>query len=160
MSRGSVVARLAQCVITTAAVAGTLAGQAPVRRSPPVIRYGKWIALGSSLAFGMLSQAEHVDADRAYSALEDYCLTDQTRCNTGPDGHYLDPVSEGYYQASLTHDRRAGRWLWGGEALFLSAAAGFIWELARPRGPPENIPFAPLVAQHQDRLEVGWSVRF
>ena len=160
MSRRAVVGKLALCVLGAAAAAGTLAGQAPVRRSPPVIRYGKWVALGSSLAFGLLSQAEHVDADRAFSALEDYCLGDQTRCDTGPDGHYLDPVSEGYYQASLTHDRRAGRWLWGGEALFLSAAAGFIWELARPRGPPENIPFAPLVESRADRLVVGGVVRF
>ena len=160
MTRRAIVARLSAGVVWAVAASGTLAGQAPVRRSPPVIRYGKWIALGSSLVFGMLSQAEHVDADRAFSALEDYCLTDQTRCDTGPDGHYLDPVSEGHYQASLTHDRRAGRWLWGGEALFLSAAAGFIWELARPRGPPENIPFAPLIENRKDRLNVGATVRF
>lgn len=160
MSGRTIIAGLATGIALAATAANALAGQAPVRRSPTIIRYGKWVALGSSLAFGLLSQAEHADADRAFGALESYCFTDQTRCDTGPDGHYLDPVSEGYYQASLTHDRRAGRWLWGGEALFLSAAAGFIWELARPRGLPENIPFAPLVESHQGRLEVGGSVRF
>ncbi|MGB7211534.1 MAG: hypothetical protein WBC97_02805 [Gemmatimonadales bacterium] len=137
-----------------------LQGQTPIRASPPLIKYGKWVALGTSVAFGLLSQAEHADADRAYNALSDYCFDDETRCDTGPNGHYLDPVSEGYYQSSLSHDRRAGHWLFGGEALFLSAAAGVIWELTRPSGPPENIPFAPLVEQHQDRLEVGASVRF
>ncbi|MGH7590869.1 MAG: hypothetical protein ACREOE_16070 [Gemmatimonadales bacterium] len=140
--------------------ASTLEGQAPIRPSPPLIKYGKWVALGTSVAFGLLAQAEHADADRAYNALNNYCLDDGTRCDTGPNGHYLDPVSEGYYQTSLTHDRRAGHWLFGGEALFLSAAAGFIWELTRPSGPPGNIPFAPLVEQHQDRLEIGGSVRF
>lgn len=140
--------------------APALQGQAPIRTSPPLIKYGKWVALGTSIAFGLLAQGEHADADRAYNALSDYCFDDQTRCDTGPNGHYLDPVSEGYYQSSLTHDRRAGHWLFGGEALFLSAAAGIIWELTRPSGPPGNIPFAPLVEQHQDRLEIGASVRF
>lgn len=134
--------------------------QTTVPASPPLIKYGKWVALGTSVAFGLLAQAEHADADRAYNALNSYCFDDETRCDTGPDGRYLDPVSEGYYQASLVHDRRAGRWLFGGEALLLSAAAGFIWELTRPSGPPENIPFAPLVEQHQDRLEVGATLRF
>ena len=138
-----------------------LAGQQPLTvPSPPVIKYGKWIARGSSVAFGLLAQAEHADADRAFGALEDYCFNDETRCDTGAGGHYLDTVSEGYYQASLSHDRRAGHWLFGGEALLLTAAAGFIWELPRPSGPPGNIPFAPLIEQRRDRLDIGGSVRF
>jgi hypothetical protein len=145
----------------TSAGASVLAGQQPpIVASPPVIKYGKWIALGSSVAFGLLAQAEHADADRAFGALQDYCDVDVTRCDTGPNGHYLDPVSEGYYQASLTHDHRAGRWLFGGEALLLSAAAGFIWELTRPSGPAGNIPFAPLIENRKDRLNVGATVRF
>ena len=142
------------------AIAPVLAAQAPARVSPPVIKYGKWIAFGSSVTFGLLSQGEHVNADRAFSSLENYCFGDQTRCNVGSNGHYLDPVSEGYYQESLTHDRRAERWLVGGEALFLSAAAGFIWEFTRPTGLPANIPLAPLIESRGDRLRVGGSITF
>lgn len=141
-------------------LASGLAAQEPLRVSPPVIKYGKWVALGSSIIFGLLSQGEHASADRAFGQLQDYCLDDQSRCNVGANGHYLDPVSEGYYQTSLTHDRRAGRWLVSGELLFLGAAAGFIWELTRPASLPPNIPLAPLIEQDGDRLRVGGTIRF
>jgi hypothetical protein len=36
----------------------------------------------------------------------------------------------------------------------------FVWEFARPKGPPENIPFEPKVSIGVQRTEIGLAVRF
>ena len=148
--------------LVLALVAGPtgLEAQQPIRVSPPLIKYGKWVAFGASIAFGLEAQSEHQTADAAFQSLTNYCLDDFTRCNTGPNGHYVDPVSEQYYQTSLTHDRRAGRWLLGGEVLFVGAAAGLLWELTRPTGLPGNIPLQPVVQRTNSGLNVGATLTF
>lgn len=146
--------------LAIAAGPGRLAAQQPIKVSPPVIKYGKWIAFGASIAFGLEAQSEHHTADAAFQSLTNYCFDDFSRCDLGPNGHYLDPVSEQYYQTSVAHDHRAGRWLLGGEVLFVGATAGLIWELTRPTGLPGNIPLQPVVQRTSSGMNVGASLTF
>lgn len=136
------------------------ASPAPAQQVSPLIKYGKWAVLGASLAMNIQAARAHNQADDAFRRLEGYCLDAQIRCATSGSGGYLDPVSEGYYQESLRQDRKSRRWLVGGEAALLGAATMFVWELTRPRGPPENIPFSPEVKTVNGKTRVGVRVAF
>jgi hypothetical protein len=129
------------------ALAAALALASPARataqQSAAVLKYGKWGALAAAVGLGIQAAARHSDADRAYNRLKDYCFIDDNRCDLGSNGHYLDPVTEGYYQTTLRNDRSARRWLVGGEVALASAVALFVWDFARPKSPPPNIPFHP-----------------
>jgi len=130
------------------------------RSSPFLVKYGKWATLAAAVGMGLKAADAHRDADRAFDRLEDYCRADPARCNQTPDGSYADPTAESYYQTSLRHDRRARRWLVGGEVVLLGTAGLFVWELTRPKRLPENIPFEPEISvlPHQSRfgLRIGF----
>ena len=130
------------------------------RGSPFLVKYGKWVTLAAAIGMGLQAQSAHVDADRAYRRLERYCLADDTRCDLGSGGKYFDPVTEGYYQDANRSDRRARHWLLGGEVSLLATAGMFVWELTRPRGQPDNIPFAPEMRWDGRRARVGVTVAF
>jgi hypothetical protein len=138
----------------------TGAGPLAAQHTPFALKYGKWVALAAALGMGWQAAEAHAEADRAFDRLQAYCAGDPTRCRTGPNGRYLDPRAERFYQTSLGHDRAARRWLLGGEATFLGAAALFVWELTRPKQPPENIPFAPQVRVLRHRADIGVRVAF
>ncbi len=128
--------------------------------SPVLVKYGKWAVLAAAVGMGLKAASAHDDADRAFARLDDYCAGDRTRCDQGPGGRYLDPVSEGYYQAALSGDRRARGWLLGGEVSLLGAAGLFVWELTRPKTPPRNIPFEPSFRVIGPRTEMGLILHF
>ncbi|HTS90014.1 MAG TPA: hypothetical protein VMG41_16085 [Gemmatimonadales bacterium] len=134
---------LALAMAASAGAAAQSEDSLQVGRSPTLVKYGKWITLAAAVGMGLKAASTHNAADRAYSQLTTYCDVDATRCNLGPTGRYLDPVSEGYYQAALAGDRRARGWLVGGELALIGTAGMFVWELTRPSGPPRNIPFEP-----------------
>jgi hypothetical protein len=92
--------------------------------------------------------------------LESRCLQAPERCDLGPGGSYLDPEIEGLYQTSLRYDRTARGWLIGGETALAGAAALFVWELTRPKGRPENIPFEPEVKSLRGATGLGLRVPF
>lgn len=146
------------------ALAGPLAAQdsllAARRGSPFLVKYGKWVTLAAAIGMGLQAQSAHEAADRSYRKLEQYCLDDDTRCDLGGNGKYLDPVTEGYYQAANRADRRARHWLLGGEVSLLATAGMFVWELARPRHRPDNIPFEPEMRWDGRRARLGVSVAF
>ena len=125
--------------------------------SPAPIKYGKWLLLGGSLGMNIAAAGAHEDADRAFDTLRARCALDPTLC-TIVSGSYLDPESEALYQESLRHDRRSRRLLIGGEAALLGAAALFVWEFARPRGRPENIPFEPTVSYRNGVTRLGLQI--
>lgn len=145
-------------------LAGPLAAQdsllAVRRGSPFLVKYGKWVTLAAAIGMGLQAQSAHEEADRAYRRLERYCLDDDTRCDLGPNGKYLDPVTEGHYRAATRSDRRARHWLVGGEVSLLATAGMFVWELARPRQRPDNIPFEPEMRWDGRRARFGVSVNF
>jgi hypothetical protein len=128
--------------------------------SPAPIKYGKWILLAGAVGMNVAAANAHRDADRYFDQLDDRCATDETLCEVGPGGAYRDAESERLYQASLTMDRRARGWLFGGETAALGAAVLFVWEFARPKGPPENIPFAPKVSSRAGGTDIGVMIRF
>jgi hypothetical protein len=130
------------------------------RGTPFALKYGKWVTLAAAVGMGLKASAAHHDADRAFNSLSSYCDVDPTRCSQGPGGAYVDPIAEGYYQASIGYDRQARRWLMGGEAAVLATAGLFVWELTRPRLPPKNIPFSPTVSVVGTSTRVGVSVAF
>ena len=137
-------------------------GEAPLRVShvPAVVKYGKWVLIGAAVGFGLKAEDAHRDADRAFNRLERYCLQDEARCDQSPDGRYLDSHSESLYQTSLRRDRQARGWLVGGEGALVGAVGLFIWELTRPKRPPENIPFHPEIQVTPGVSRLKLQVRF
>lgn len=122
-----------------------LGGRTEAQGLGPVVKYGKWVLLAGSIGMNYLAVRAHNSADDAFDTLEAQCAAVRERCAVGPGGIYADPAIEDLYQTSLHYDRRARLLLIGGEAALVSSAALFIWELARPKNRPDNIPFEPEV---------------
>ena len=122
-----------------------LAGRGEAQGLGPGVKYGKWVVLAGSLGMNYLAVRAHNRAEDTFDVLESRCSVAQERCALGPGGAYADPEIEGLYQTSLRHDRRARLWLIGGETALAGAAVLFVWELTRPKGRPDNIPFEPEV---------------
>ena len=120
-------------------------GRAEAQGLSPAVKYGKWVLLAGSIGMNYLAVRAHNSADDAFDALEAQCTAVKERCALGPEGSYTDPAIEDLYQTSLRYDRRARLWLIGGETALVGSAALFIWELARPKNRPDNIPFEPEV---------------
>ncbi len=144
-----------------AAAQQTTAPHPAATRVPVTVRYGKWALLGTSLAMNLAALHQHHVADSIFGDLAARCTpADHALCDTDPAGRYLDAGSEAIYQSSLSADRRARTWLVAGESALLGSAALFIWELARPAGPPRNIPFTPELRQVGSRTVVGVRLAF
>ena len=122
-----------------------LGGRAEGQGLSPAVKYGKWVMLAGSIGMNYLAVRAHDRAENSFNALESRCGAVQARCALGPAGSYADPEIEDLYQSSLRYDRRARLWLIGGETALAGAAALFVWELTRPKGRPDNIPFEPEV---------------
>lgn len=137
-----------------------VAQQSAPRGSPPLIKFGKWGLLAASVAMNLLAREAHQRADEEFRFVSDACLVDRTRCTTLPDGSYADPALESHFQSSLDYDSKARSWLVGGQTALVAAAVGFIWELTRPKGRPENIPFEPEVSEREGATQVGIKVSF
>jgi hypothetical protein len=122
-----------------------VAGRAEAQGLSPAVKYGKWVVLAGSIGMHYLALQAHNQAEETFDVLESSCGVDQQRCNLGPTGTYTDPEIENLYQITLQYDSRARLWLVGGEAALAGTAALFVWELTRPKGRPDNIPFEPEV---------------
>ena len=132
----------------------------PAQAQGPLVKYGKWLLVAGSIGMNYLALQSHHQAEDAFDILEAACLQDRSRCAVGPDGSYTNPVTEELYQTSLHHDRAARAWLVGGEAALAGAAALFVWELTRPKGRPDNIPFEPEVRSLRGGTGLGLRVDF
>ncbi|HWA57015.1 MAG TPA: hypothetical protein VG692_07165 [Gemmatimonadales bacterium] len=128
--------------------------------SPVLVKYGKWALVAAAIGMGIQAANAHDDADRAFSRLTSYCDAKPGGCPQGGNGRYLDPAAERYYQQSVSADKRARNWLFGGEASLLGAAGLFVWELSRPRSLPRNIPFNPEIRWTPRETQLRGSVRF
>jgi hypothetical protein len=126
----------------------------------PVVKYGKWLLVAGSIGMNYFAVRSHDRAEDAFDALEARCLANHARCALGAQGQYTDPEIEGLYQTSLRHDRLARGWLIGGETALAGAAALFIWELTRPKGRPDNIPFEPEVRSMRGATGLGLRLAF
>ena len=120
-------------------------GRAEAQGLSPLVKYGKWALLAGSIGMNYLAVRAHNRAEDTFDVLEAECAANQFRCDLRPDGTYADLGIENLYQASLQYDRRARLWLIGGETALAGSAVLFIWELARPKNRPDNIPFEPEV---------------
>jgi hypothetical protein len=137
-----------------------LAGRAEAQGLSPLVKYGKWVLVAGAAGMNYLAIRAHNRAEDAFDALESSCGTTRARCDLGSDGRYLDPEIEAFYQRSLRYDRRARGWLIGGETALAGAAVLFIWELTRPKGRPDNIPFEPEVRSMRGGTGLGFRVPF
>lgn len=154
-------ALLAAAMILVAPSLSAQGADSLVRRSSPLlVKYGKWAMLAAAVGMGLKASSAHHAADRAFSRLESYCGSNPHNCDQLPSGSYSDPVAERYYQASLAGDRRARRWLFGGEATLLGAAGLFVWEFTRPKSLPKNIPFEPEIRWDGRVTRVGAKLNF
>jgi hypothetical protein len=126
----------------------------------PLVKYGKWALVAGSIGMNYLALRAHNRAEDAFDALEARCRDATSRCNTGPGGSYLDPETELLYQTSLHYDRVARGWLIGGETALAGAAVLFVWELTKPKGRPDNIPFEPEVQNLRGATGLGMRVAF
>jgi hypothetical protein len=141
-------ARLLVALTLPLAAAGALAAQAtPARNATswtrPVTRYGKWVTAATAIGFTALAAREHQRSADAWDLLVDICRADFADCATGPDGRYLNGVTEQHYQRSLYYDARARRRLLAGQLSLLVSAVFFLADLRRGQSDPENIPFDP-----------------
>ncbi len=133
-------------LVALACLSGPLTAQSDslMRRSSPfAVKYGKWAMVAAAIGMGLKAASDHDAADRAFNRLTNYCDGQSEGCLKNPSGKYVDPIAEGYYQASISKDRHARGWLLGGEATMLGAVGLFVWELSRPKSLPRNIPFEP-----------------
>ena len=137
-----------------------LAGRAEAQGLSPLVKYGKWLLVAGSAGMNYFAIRAHNRAEDAFGELESRCLAATSRCSLGPTGSYLDPEIEGFYQSSLRYDRIARGWLIGGETALAGAAVLFVWELTRPRGRPDNIPFEPEVRVLRGSTGIGLKLGF
>lgn len=137
-----------------------VAGPAQAQGLSPLVKYGKWVLVAGSVGMNYLAIRAHNRAEDAFDDLESRCLEVRERCDLGPEGSYLDPEIEGLYQTSLRYDRFARGWLIGGETALAGAAALFVWELTRPKGRPDNIPFEPEVRSLRGATGLGLRLAF
>jgi hypothetical protein len=137
-----------------------VSGRAEAQGLSPLVKYGKWVLVAGSAGMNYLALRAHNRAEDAFDELESRCFATNARCSLGPSGAYLDPEIEGFYQSSLRYDRIARGWLIGGEATLAGAAVLFVWELTRPKGRPENIPFEPELRILRRGTGLGFRVGF
>lgn len=137
-----------------------LAGPAEAQGLSPLVKYGKWALVAGSAGMNYLAIRAHNRAEDVFDLLEAQCRDARSRCDLGPDGSYLDPEIEDLFQQTLRHDRIARGWLIGGETALAGAAVLFIWELTRPKGRPDNIPFEPEVRSMRGGTGLGLRVKF
>jgi hypothetical protein len=137
-----------------------LAGPSQAQGLSPLVKYGKWVLVAGSAGMNYLAIRSHNRAEDAFAILEGQCQSSRSRCTVGPDGSYLDPQIEDLYQQTLRHDRIARGWLIGGETALAGAAVLFVWELTRPKGRPDNIPFKPEVRSIRGGTGLGLRVAF
>jgi hypothetical protein len=126
----------------------------------PLVKYGKWALVAGSIGMNYLAFLAHNRANDAFHELESRCLSTHDLCLTGPGGTYLNPEIEALFQTTLRQDRTARNWLIGGESALAGAAVLFIWELTKPKGRPDNIPFEPEVKSLRGGTGVGLRVSF
>jgi hypothetical protein len=143
-----------------AALAGQRVDTAVVRTTPTLVTYGKWVTLAAAIGMGITAADAHSSAEAAFRDLSRYCAVDHARCARGSDGTYLDPASERYYQSSVRADKRARRWLVGGELALAGAVGLFVWELTGPRREPRDIPFEPTLRVTPEATRVGLQAAF
>jgi hypothetical protein len=137
-----------------------LTGRAEAQGIRPLVKYGKWVLAAGAVTMNVLAAKAHDRGDETFDALERRCLDNHALCDLDDSGHYLNPESESLYQASLSYDRRARRWLIGGETALLGAAAMLIWELTGKSHRPDNIPFEPEVKSLRSATGVGLRLKF
>jgi hypothetical protein len=135
-------------------------GRAEAQGLRPVVKYGKWVLAAGAVTMNVLAAKAHDRGDEVFDELERRCLDNRALCDLDASGHYLNPESESLYQASLRYDRRARRWLIGGETALLAAAGMLIWELTGKSHRPDNIPFEPEVKSLKSATGVGLRVRW
>jgi hypothetical protein len=104
-----------------------------------VVRVGKWVLVGATVALGVYAYAEHSAAERAHDDLRDRCDSSPTACNV-TDGRYTDVESEALHQRAVQHDRRARTGILAGQITLLGGVALFLYDL-RNDGGPDNIPY-------------------
>lgn len=116
-----------------------------VKGPSPAVKYGKWVLVAGALGMNYLAVKAHNRAEDTFDVLEASCSADPQRCALGPGLTYADPEIEALYQTTLQYDSEARLWLVGGETALAGATVLFVWELTRPKGRPDNIPFEPEV---------------
>jgi len=139
---------------------GQIADTTLLRTTPVLVKYGKWATLAATIGMGIKAADAHNAAEAAYDRLSRYCDVDHAHCAQRPDGSYLDPVAERYYQSSVQGDRRARRWLVGGELALVGTVGLFVWELTAPRGRPRDIPFEPTLSVTPEATRFGIRAMF
>jgi hypothetical protein len=137
-----------------------LAGPAQAQGLSPLVKYGKWVLLAGAAGMNYFAIRAHNRAENAFDVIETQCGQTRSRCDLDGEGRYLDPEIESLYQTSLRYDRVARSWLIGGESALAGAAVLFVWELTRPKGLPDNIPFEPEIRSMPFGTGLGLRVPF
>jgi hypothetical protein len=105
-----------------------------------LVHNGKWLTAAGVAAFSIVAATEHRVSRRDWNSLLTICRSSLDACTVGADGRYVRADAEALYQRSRAYDRRANRWLVGGQVSLIATTALFIIDLHPGQG-PENIPF-------------------
>jgi hypothetical protein len=143
-----------RALLTLLLLAGLVA-RAQAQGARPLFKYGKWLLAAGAVGMNYLAAKNHDKADDAFNAIEGRCVVDPRLCDLDGSGRYIDQQNEASYQQSLKYDRRARRWLFGGEAALVGSAAIFVWELTRHTAKPDNIPFEPEIRSLRQATGIG-----
>jgi hypothetical protein len=146
--------------LTALAILLFVASPGYAQGSRPLFKYGKFVLAAGALGMNYLAAKNHNRADDNFDALQRRCLDEPRLCDLNTSGRYADGLSETFYQESLRYDRRARRWLFGGETALLGSAAIFVWELTRHTSKPDNIPFQPELRTLRQATGIGLRVQF
>jgi hypothetical protein len=146
--------------MTALALLLLVAAPGHAQETKPLFKYGKWVLAVGAVGMNYLAGKDHGRAEDNFHALEQRCLNDNRLCDLDASGRYIDGTSEGFFQESLRYDRRARRWLFGGEAALVGFATVFVWELTRHTSKPDNIPFEPEIRTLRQATGVGLRLQF
>lgn len=134
-------------VITIAAVSPAVAQTETENRNWFVAMsgWGKWVSLTAAAGLTTLGALSSNSASDRFRELTTACRTDSFFCRINNDGtSYIDPEAEHLFQATLSKDSQAQRFLIGGQLTLLVSAAMFLTDLLNGDEGPENIPYTPL----------------
>ena len=123
------------------------------------VHYGKWLTAASAVALTWMGAHEHARSADAWDELVAFCRVNNANCTLGPNGRYLNGVSEDHYQRSLRYDRRARTRLLAGQGALLLTIGFFLLDRNHGDDGPENIPF-PSLEMAADPRAAGAQVGF
>ena len=109
------------------------------------MKYGKWVLVAGSLGMNYLAVRAHNRAEDTDVLWNRGVAPTTSGVPSAPPAPMRILRSRASIRPRSGTTAGPGLWLIGGETALAGAAVLFVWELTRPKGRPDNIPFEPEV---------------